>query len=442
MTRILLASASILAFAGAAAAQDDQPTGIIFGGDASFGFNSFEGIDDDELDSDPDDEGFFYEADLEVTLRTILDNGAVAESSFTIPIADTNIGSDLGVDDDFVLGLSIDGTGGVFLGDVSFAAEDQFDFATMQSADFSEQDTETTVKGIGTFGNVEVAASGVVQDGTGDIPGDGRGPIVGGLATDERDFLDQISVGASGDIGRFTFSLGYQEESDLYGVALPADGGGVIFFDDEVDSDDLAFEEGDLEGIYSPFTNGDFNPAEQIGLSLGTNFRGFDVQVGYARNLSGVDADDDDGFDPEQTESYGIVVGVPIGPVTATAEYVLEPDSELYGSDTDYSYSIGAEYETDNLRIDAEFGEEIGEEEYDINALYAFSEVTAVGIGFDDDDGGFAFVRQGIGAGAFVEASYAEVEDVGFEIEDFGGQRAAFDDDIKEGATLRVGLEF
>jgi hypothetical protein len=216
----------------------------------------------------------------------------------------------------------------------------------------------------------------------------------------------------------------------------------VIFFDDEVDSDDLAFEEGDLEGIYSPFTNGDFNPAEQIGLSLGTNFRGFDVQVGYARNLSGVDADDADGFDPEQTESYGIVVGVPIGPVTATAEYVLEPDSELYGSDTDYSYSIGAEYETDNLRIDAEFGEEIGEEEYDINALYAFSEVTAVGIGFDDDDGGFAFVRQGIGAGAFVEASYAEVEDVGFEIEDFGGQRAAFDDDIKEGATLRVGLEF
>ncbi len=437
MTRILLASVSILAFAGAAAAQDDQPTGIIFGGDASFGFNSFEGIDDDELDSDPDDEGFFYEADLEVTLRTILDNGAVAESSFTIPIADTNIGSDLGVDDDFVLGLSIDGTGGVFLGDVSFAAEDQFDFATMQSADFSEQDTETTVKGIGTFGNVEVAASGVVQDGTGDIPGDGRGPIVGGLATDERDFLDQISVGASGDIGRFTFSLGYQEESDAYGDLIGiGDDGGLIFFDDEAGTDAI-------EGVYDPSSNGDFTPGEQIGLSLGTNFRGFDVQVGYGRNLSGVDEDRTDAtFDPEQTESYGIVVGVPIGPVTATAEYVFEPDSELYGSDTDYSYSIGAEYEAERLRIDAEFGEEIGEEEYDINVIYAFSEVTAVGAGYDDDDGTFAFIRQGIGAGAFVEASYAEVEDVGFELEDFAGQSSTFDDDIREGATLRVGLEF
>ena len=455
MTRILLASASILAFAGAAAAQDDTPTGIIFGGDASFGFNSFEGLDDEDVsDSDREEEGFFYEADLEVTLRTILDNGAVAESTFTIPIADTNIGGELGIDDDFVLGLSIDGAGSIALGDVTFAAEDNFAFATMQSADFSEQDGETTVKGTGVFGNVEVSASAIVQDSDGDIPGESLGGLVDGgdpldptddVFADERDFIDQISVGASGDIGRFTFSLGYQEESDVYGEEIFIDGDGdgfvdpgeITFIDDEI---------GDLEsveGLYDPFAdNGDFNPSEQIGLSLGTNFRGFDVQFGYARNLSGADGDDSDGFDPEQTQSYGITVGVPIGPVTATAEYVFEPDAEDYGSDTEYSYAIGALYDTDRLRFEASFGEEIGEEEYDIRAVYAFSDVTAVGAGYNDDDGGFAFVRQGLGAGAFVEASYAEVDDVGFELETFGGLGTEFDDDIREGTTLRVGLEF
>lgn len=438
MTRILLASASLLAFAGVAAAQDDVQTGIIFGGDASFGFNSFEFTDDEDIDAtDREEEGFFYEANLSVTFRTILDNGAVAESTFTIPIADTNIGNDLGIDNDFVLGLSIDGQGSIALGDVTFAAEDEFSFATMQSADFSEQDGETTVKGISTLGSVEIAASAIVQDSDGDTPGEGRGP--GG--TDERDFIDQISVGASGDIGRFTFSLGYQEESDVYGDEILIDGV-PTFVDDEIG--DLT----SIEGVYDPFaSNGDFNPAEQIGLSVGTNFRGFDVQFGYGRNLSGVDADDADGFDPEQTQSYGLSVGVPIGPVTATAEYVFEPDAEQYANadnpDPDeFSYAIGAVYDTDRLRFEASFGEEIGEEEYDIRAIYAFSDVTAVGAGYNDDDGGFAFVRQGLGAGAFVEASYAEVDDVGFELETFGNQGSVFDDDIREGTTLRVGLEF
>ena len=55
MKRILLASASIVAFAGAASAQN-----IVFGGDAELGFN------DDEED------GFFYSANLNVTFAAEL----------------------------------------------------------------------------------------------------------------------------------------------------------------------------------------------------------------------------------------------------------------------------------------------------------------------------------------------------------------------------------
>ena len=63
------------------------------------------------------------------------------------------------------------------------------------------------------------------------------------------------------------------------------------------------------------------------------------------------------------------------------------------------------------------------------------TDVMSVQGGYNDDDKGFFALRQGFGAGAFVEVSYAEVEDAGFGNEDFV-------DDIREGTTLKVGLEF
>jgi hypothetical protein len=398
MKSILLATASIVAFAGAAAAQDTA-SGVTFGGDASFGFN--------DSQDNPDESGFFYEADLNVTFSTTLSNGLVASSTFSIPVADTNLGTDLEVDSDFVLGLSIEDQGGIFLGDVTFAAEDHFAFATMQSADFSEQDSETVLKGTSVFNDFALSASALILDQDGDQPGD-RGP---GAGDDIDDFIDQISLGGAGTIGRFAFSFGYQQESDI-----------LVLTDDETtpDVDESEFDTED--GVFDT-NNGDFNAHEMFGVSVGTAFGGADFQVGYGQDMTA------------DTQSYGVTASYPLGPLTIGAEYVFEPDFD------EDSYAINASYSTDRLFAEASFGQEVGEEEYDIRAVFAVGEVTSIGAGYNDDDGGFAFVRQGIGNRAYVEASYAEADDVGFEMQDFSGL-TEFDDDIREGSTLRVGLEF
>ena len=67
--------------------------------------------------------------------------------------------------------------------------------------------------------------------------------------------------------------------------------------------------------------------------------------------------------------------------------------------------------------------------------------MTQVQLGYNDDDGSFIALRQGIGAGAFVEGSYSETDDTGFGNDDFANG-AGLADDIRTGATLRVGLEF
>ncbi len=403
MKRILLASASIVAFAGAAAAQDDLPTGIIFGGDASLGFN--------DNFNDEEETGFFYEANLAVTFRTVLDNGLVAESTFTIPVADTNLGTDLGVDDDFVLGLSLDGVGGLFLGDVLFAGE-EFTFSSMQSADFSEQDGETVLRGEGTLAGFTVAGSALILDEDGDEPGERDF----GTEDNEQDFVDQISVSGDGNIGNLALSFAYQDESDIIGG--------------EDDETTVEIDEGDSVEDRFDTTNDDFNSDSQFGLAAGLAFRGADVLLGYGRNLSGIDANGDG--EETETQSYGIQVSYPFGPVTGTVEYVIEDEDEY---DTAYSYNFAVAYETDRAIFEAEYGEEVGEEEYDIKIGYAFTDVTSLQAGYNDDDKGFAAIRQGFGAGAFVEMSYAEVEDAGFGNEDFV-------DDIREGTTLKVGLEF
>lgn len=408
MKSILLASASIVAFAGAASAQDDMPLGIIFGGEASFGFqDSFDDDDPADVDQFETETGFFYEADLSVTFRTRMNNGLIGQSTFTIPIADTNIGDELGVDNDFVLGLSIDGMGGVFLGDVAFGAE-EFDFATMQSADFSEQDGETTLRGEATFADFTIVGSGIVADEENDEPRLGND-------NNDRDYLDQLSIGANGSIGRFALSFGYQEESRAFRTTAAEGAGDGIALDDPATLD---FDES-AESISNRYDtdNGDFNTDEQFGIAVGTTFGGFTVTGGYGQNTTA------------DTESYGIKVEVPVGPLAVSAEYVFEPDF-----DND-SYSIGASYDSGRIVVDAEFGEEVGEEEYDLKVGFRLSEVTSIQAGYNDDDKGFVAARQNIGDNAFVELSYADSEDAGFDNDEFVG-------DIRDGITVKVGLQF
>ena len=84
MKRILLASASIVAFAGAAAAE------ITFSGEAALGYN-----DTDALSEDDEDKGFYWDAELGITFSQELDNGLVAAATVTSDVVDNQLEGDI-----------------------------------------------------------------------------------------------------------------------------------------------------------------------------------------------------------------------------------------------------------------------------------------------------------------------------------------------------------
>lgn len=391
MKSILLASASIVAFAGAAAAQN-----ITFGGDAELGFN------------DEEEDGFFYSADLNVTFEADL-GGVTSTVTFAIPVADNAFGDEFegNNSNDFILALVAEGVGGLYFGDTAFAAETHWDpgFA-MASDGFSEQDNETVLRGNGTFFGFEMDVSGIVRDGGNDRPG---------INSTERDYIDQIAVGASGSVGLFTMDIAYQEKSQL-------DGSG----------DDV-----DVADVYDS-SNEDFNGDEVFGVAAGATFAGADVKFGYSRNFDNVGEDGEAG-----TNSYGVLVRYPFGPVTLSGSYTFEPD---YPNN---SYKVAADYVSGPISLSAYYQAEATldggggdtDNEYGIEAVYSQSELTTYYVGYINDtnenvelDGGqdegfYVAARQGIGDNAYVEASYSEFTDAG-------------PNEVREGTTVLVGLTF
>jgi len=394
MKSILLATASILAFAGAAAAD------VTFGGDAKLGFNIDNGDEPRDDDLFDGGEGFFWEANLGVTLSQELNNGLTAAASFTLNIADNDDGSDVDVDNDFLLSLTAE-TGGLFVGDTAFAAETHWDPAgNMQADDFSEQDGEVVLRGDISYAGVEASVSGILADDDNDRPNDD---------------LDQLSVGAAATISRFTMSLGYQEESEVLDAGYaPAFG-------------------------YDPFTNDDFDASEVFGISVGTTFGGADVALGYATNLTLND------------DSLGFEVSYPFGPVTLGAYYVLENDDEsdiigdVGNEDLENSFGVSADYASGPLTVSAfyefeddgndvddvdgegddgdeddDFGVEVGYDAGNGLELYA---------GYLENDGNYVGAEYDLGSGAQLIASYAEQDEEGAR-------------EYEAGTTLQVKFEF
>jgi outer membrane protein OmpU len=368
MKSILLASASIVAFAGAAAAQ-----GITFGGTAELGFN------------DEEEDGFFYSADLDVTFTTTLDNGLTASATFTLPIASNNLGNtNIGVDDNFVLAIESEGFGGLFFGDTAFAAETYWDpgFA-MASDNFSEQDNETVIRGEGVFNDFTFGVSGIVADADNDRPGRGGSG---------RDYLDQISLGGTGNFGMFALDFAYQEESSIAAGRI---------YDEDTDTD---------EDVYDT-NNEDFNPNEIVAVAAGTTFGGADLKFAVSRDLTA------------ETTSYGVLARYPFGPVTLTGSYTFEPDFD------EDSWKVQADYATGAITASVFYESEIGDENWGVEAGYAFDENTNIYVGYIEDDGAYAGARAGIGSNAYVEASYSEFTDAG-------------PTEFRQGTTLLVGLTF
>ena len=343
MKRILLASASIVAFAGAASAE------ITFNGEASLGYNDTEAESDGTTGGD-EDRGFYWDAELGITMSQELDNGLVAAATVTADVVDNQLEGDISAEG-YVLSLSSE-TAALFFGDTDMAANLRWDgVSEMEHDDFSETDGETVLRGDFMAYGLDVSVSALVDDTTDeDIDGSG-------------DTLDQYSVGVAGTLGAFQMSAAYQEEERDY----------------------------DLGGD-------DFNPNQIFGISVGAAFAGADVDVAYAR-------EEDASGDSES--STGIEVAYPIGPVTLGAFYVSESD------DDGDSFGVAADYVSGALTVTTAY-EEVreGDEDWAIEAGYDFGMGLNAYAGVSDaGDDYYVAGTYDLAEGAQLLVSYAEDDD-------------------------------
>lgn len=388
MKRILLASASMFAFAGVANAE------VIFGGSATLGYN------DTVNDFDDNNTGFYWSGNIDVTLAQELDNGVAVAIGFDFDFADDNLGEDL-VSGSYLLALTTD-TAALFFGDTSFAAQTYWVSAGDMEADsFSDADGETVLRG-------EIQAYGIVA-GASYVVADAGGDLV-----NENGDVDQLSLGMNGTFGMFSVAAAFQEDSNA-------------------------------NGDYNPrVENGDFVAARVYGVSAGASFAGADFRLAYAMR-EGYDGPGGNGG--EDISSTGIQASYPIGPVTLTAYYVLEDDNDdeddNYGFTAIYSsgpIAVTLDYDNDqNGGNDGEGGaHKIGlDGSYDLGngvsilaGYYAQDNET----GFNNDNEYYIATDVDLGGGASFLASYAYGPDNGDD--EIGGP------DYQEGTTVELSFEF
>ncbi|MGR3465892.1 porin [Limimaricola sp.] len=346
MKRILLASASIVAFAGAAAAE------VTFNGEAALGYNDTEAESDGTTGGD-EDRGFYWDAELGITLSQELDNGLTAAATVTSDLVDDSLEGDIFAEG-YVLSLTSE-TAGLFFGDTDMAANLRWDGVSEMAHDgFSETDGETVLRGDFMAYGFDASVSALVDDVRDDDNGTG-------------DSLDQFSVGIAGTFGAFEMSAAYQEEERDFDRAADID-------------------------------NGDYNPNQIFGIAFGTAFAGADIDVAYAR-------EEDEAGDSES--STGIEAAYPLGPVTLGAFYVHESD------DDGDSFGVAADYVSGPLTISTAY-EEVreGDEDWAIEAGYDFG----MGLNFyagvsDAGEDAYAAATYDLAEGAQLLVSYGHDDD-------------------------------
>jgi hypothetical protein len=190
MKSILLASASVFAFAGAAAA--DGHTSITFGGDATIGYN------------DLVEDGFFFDSGLSATMSAALDNGLTASATFGVDVANDATGIDL-MSADWLLTLSSD-MASLRFGKVDPAAEDMWSGVDGSSVTgFNDYDThidtagfEAVLRGDVSYSGFDVAVSfGADVEGGNDLTGES---------------IDALQAAAMGSFGAFGVMAAFQQE--------------------------------------------------------------------------------------------------------------------------------------------------------------------------------------------------------------------------------------
>jgi outer membrane protein OmpU len=383
-----LASASIFAFAGAAAADhvssDDLVTetgGIKLTGDAEIGYN------------DDIEDGFYGEGNLGITALSALNNNLLAALTFGIDLEDFGDddfgGGDFGNSGSSTISLTdMSGLSGVHFGDTQYAAEKHWESIDLLGSDeFSEQDEEVVLRGDYYTDNWGASLSYNVADADGDGADD----------------VDQLSLGASGTFDRFNFRFGYQEESDAFVQPVGAsdiDGDGPL---PPVANDDPDEEDTSVAGLYDTDEDDDFTVDEIIAVGGSTTLFGLDVLAGYANDTTIND------------ESLGFGARFPFGPVTLGAYYIFEFDDDIDGDGNgeDDSWRVDAAYVTDRVDAIVFYESDKGDEDLGVEVDYSVNEDLLIRAGYIDSTEGYIGADYDLGNGAGLRVSYADQDEEG-----------------------------
>ena len=289
MKKILLASASIVAFAGAAAAE------VSFGGDAKLGYN------------DDVEDGFYWDAGLTAKLSQDLDNGLTVAASLDIDLTRDSAQS-LGAvkSSDWVVTISSE-TASLAFGDVATAAS-TFAFANDMDGGINDHvedyagDDDNGLLAKASFGDFSIAASTIIDDSA--------------AATGE-DGATQVAV--AGSFGGINVGLlSVQEETNA-----------SIAQDDAM----LVSIGGTFGGVDVTLNAGNVNDVDRMGLDLGYTVG--DVVLGaYYMQDDAAGAED----------MYGVKATYTAGAVTVKGYY-----TENRGNvDGDNEYSVAVAYDMGN----------------------------------------------------------------------------------------------
>jgi outer membrane protein OmpU len=290
----------------------------------------------------------------------------------------------------------------------------------MESDGFSEADGEEALRGEVTYGNVTAQLSYVLGNNAGTRN-----------AVEE---MNQLSLAVSADFGNFNVVAAYQAESDEAagffssgddgvngpdGLTGDADGGGTI----GVDETGVLGDEADNGTTIGHGDNGDFTDNEVFGLSVGTSFSGADIRLAYAEDAN--------------SESIGVQVAYPFGPVTATVYYV----SENTPGNNDDNYGLTLAYENGPIAAKFDYDNDQGTDKYGIEGSYNVGNGVTVYAGylfFDglvEEDAFYVAGSYDLGSGAEFLVSYAEGDDGEYE-DEIGAN------DYQAGVTAELSFAF
>jgi outer membrane protein OmpU len=341
-------------------------------------------------DSEPanEEQGFFWDGNIDVSLSQELDNGVTAGVTFDFDFADDNLGEAV-VASDYVLSLTTE-TAGLYFGDIAFAAETQWAAAGDMEADgFSEADGETAIRGDMSYGGFDASVSYVIAN------NDGVENVV--------EDLNQLSIGVSGSVANFNVAVAYQAESDE----------AATFYNGLGNAD-----------------NGDFSNSEIYGVSVSTAVAGATVRLAYASN------------ETANENSTGIQVSYPFGPVTTTVYYVSEDDGgseDNYGATVAYAegpFSVTLDYDYDQgvNKVGLDGAYDLGNGLTILAGMYDQSDdTTAANNGTDT----YVAATYDLGSGAELLVSYTDAETAGALADDeVGGP------DYMVGTTVEVSFKF